>query len=144
MLILDLLERSRSSAEFGEALRQFLRDGRPNDRVDFGGAPPVKVERTLTRLLEAYPELPIDAVEVDARSGCEFFRGTATVRAANERRRVAFHWDCKWRAQQEGWTDWFGFPDQARAAREFGHDCFREWEEISVTEAAPLEAAALD
>ena len=44
-------------------------------------------------------------------------------------RRVRFHWDCKWRALQEGWTDYFGFPDQVRAAREFGHDCFRLWEE---------------
>ena len=33
-------------------------------------------------------------------------------------RTVRFHWDCKWKAQQEGWSDYFGFPDQMRAARE--------------------------
>lgn len=142
MLILDLLDRSRSSADFGEAVRRFVEDGRPNERIAFAGSPPVKVQRMLTRLLEAYPDLPIEAVEVDARSGCEFFRGTATIRAGDEKRNVAFDWNCKWRAEQEGWTDWFGFPDQARAAREFDHDCFRQWEEVGADESARMATAA--
>ena len=45
-------------------------------------------------------------------------------------RQVRFHWDCKWRAQQEGWVDYFGFPDQIRAAREFGWRCFERWEPL--------------
>jgi hypothetical protein len=43
---------------------------------------------------------------------------------------VRFYWDCKWKAQEQGWTDYFGFPDQMRAAREFGYDCFRSWNQL--------------
>ena len=41
----------------------------------------------------------------------------------------SFTWCCRWRAEQEGWKDYFGFPDQIRAAREFGWDCFQRWSE---------------
>lgn len=128
-----LLNRSAASAPFREALAQFLRDGRPSQRIACGpGCPPVKVERTLHKLLVEYPHLPIESIDLQASSGCEYFRGRLTVRTGSEERRVAFHWDCKWRAEQEGWRDWFGFPDQARAAREFGWDCFRAWTEEAV------------
>ena len=133
------LQRSRATETFRAALGRFLRDGRPNEAVRFHAySPPVKVERTLTRMLEAYPDLPIERVEIEAVSGCELFRGTLTIVSAGEQRQVRFHWDCKWRAQQEGWTDYFGFPDQVRAAREFGYDCFRSWEEIEVLRAEDL------
>ena len=136
MSLLTFLQRSRATDPFREAVGRFLRDGRACERVSFTApSPPVKVERTLTRVLEAYPDLPIERVEIDAVSGCESFRGTATLHAAGEERRVRFHWDCRWRAELEGWHDYFGFPDQARAAREFGHDCFRTWEEVGVLEA---------
>ncbi|HEX8695519.1 MAG TPA: hypothetical protein VF746_24110, partial [Longimicrobium sp.] len=52
---------------------------------------------------------------------------------------VRFVWDCKWKAEQHGWHDYFGFPDQGRAAREFGYDCFRAW----VEEAVKLKNIAL-
>jgi hypothetical protein len=145
MTIADLLDRSAAAASFREALTQFLRDGRSSERIAFSpGCPSVKVERTLAKMLVEYPRLSIESIEVHGVSGCEYFRGKLFVRTLTEERRVAFHWDCKWRAEKEGWTDWFGFPDQGRAAREFGWDCFRGWTEEEVSAIAiPIDAAAL-
>lgn len=143
MRLPEFIQHSRATPAFRDALNAFLRTGAPNERVAFDAyAPPVKVERTLTRLLEAYPELAIERVEIAATSGCEFFSGKLVVHAEGGTRQVRFHWDCKWRAQQEGWVDYFGFPDQSRAAREFGHDCFREWTETSPPPAV-MEAVAV-
>lgn len=129
MILSQLLERSRASEPFRSSVVTFVGDSRPNDGVTFDPySPPVKVERTLTKLLEEHPELEIERVEIDGASGCEFFRGELRIHTSAGIRRVRFHWDCKWKALQEGWTDYFGFPDQARAAREFGHDCFRLWQ----------------
>ena len=138
MPILDFLDRSRAADGFRAAVHDFLHRGLPNERVHFDGyAPAVKVERTLAKLLESLPELAIEAVEIDGRSGCEFFRGTATVRAADGAElTVDFDWDCRWRAEQQGWTDFFGLPDQIRAAREFGYDCFRRWDVQPMVEAS--------
>ncbi|HEY0016102.1 MAG TPA: hypothetical protein VGC13_07270 [Longimicrobium sp.] len=134
MTTADLLDRSAATDSFHEAVTRFLRDGRSSERIAFGhGCPGIKVERALTKVLVEYPGLPIESIEVRGASGCEYFRGRLFVRTATEERRVAFHWDCKWRAEQEGWTDWFGFPDQGRAAREFGWDCFRAWTEEEVS-----------
>lgn len=137
MTLAHFLSRARVTDEFREALTQFARSGRANDRVRFGyHSPAIKVERTLTRALEQYPELPVDAVEVEGSSGCEYYRGTLTLFAGEEVRRIRFEWNCKWRAEQMGWRDYFGFADQARAAREFGYDCFRAWAEEPALEAA--------
>lgn len=133
MPLLELLSRSAASDSFRAATREFLRTAQPSADLDFDRrSPPVKVERTLTKLLESYPGLPIERVVIDGASGCEFFRGMATVVAAGRPLQIRFEWNCRWKAEQLGWTDWFGFPDQARAAREFGYDCFRLWEEASV------------
>ncbi|MBW3629432.1 MAG: hypothetical protein KY464_09060, partial [Gemmatimonadetes bacterium] len=130
MTIRDFLERSSATPAFQDAIRAFVRTGAPNDRVGFEAySPPVKIERTLTKMLAAYPNLAIDRVEIRGSSGCEYFSGKLTIHALDGEREVLFHWDCKWRAQQQGWVDYFGFPDQTRAAREFGYDCFREWTE---------------
>jgi hypothetical protein len=135
----DLLLQSPACDAFRAALRSFHNSGRPNERISFDRlSPPVKVERTLTKVLLEYPDLAIESIEVRGSSGCEFFRGTAIVRTATEERHVRFHWDCKWRAEQEGWADYFGFPDQARAAREFGYDCFRSWVEERVVPLEPV------
>lgn len=132
MILSQLLERSRASEAFRDSVAAFVSDSRPNDRVTFDPySPAVKVERTLTKLLEEHPELEIERVEIEGSSGCEFYRGELRIHTMEGMRRVRFHWDCKWRALQEGWTDYFGFPDQARAAREFGHDCFRTWQSES-------------
>lgn len=136
-----LLARSGATPAFRAAVADFARTGRPGPRLRVSpGAPPVKVERTLAKALVEYPALPVESIEVDAVSGCESFRGTLVLRTAEEERRVDFCWDCRWRAEQNGWTDWFGFPDQTRAAREYGWDCFREWEEVSATARVPAAA----
>lgn len=139
MLTEELLLQARVGDSFRAALRTFRNTGRPNERITFDRlSPPVKVERMLTKALVEYPDLAIESIEVRGSSGCEFFRGTAIIRTADEERHVRFHWDCKWKAEQQGWADYFGFPDQARAAREFGYDCFRGWEEEKVVALEPV------
>jgi hypothetical protein len=90
-------------------------------------APRVKVLRLLTQLLADQPQMPISRVEIHGVSGCADFRGWIAVETEAERRVFDFVWDCHWRASQEGWTDCFGFPDQIRAAQEFGWQCFADW-----------------
>lgn len=139
-MIRTVIERTSATPEFREALTEFVHTGAPTDRVRFDHrSPPVKVERVLTKLLASWPDLPVEAVEIDGYSGCEFYSGEATVKVAGGgMRRVQFRWDCRWRAMEQGWTDYFGFPDQTRAAREFGYDCFQLWEEIAAGEGAPV------
>jgi hypothetical protein len=128
MPIQNFLADAAATPSFREGLTQFLAEHRSNESVRFGpGSPPVKVERTLTRLLEAHPEWEIERVEITARSGCEDYRGMMLVVTPQGERTVRFDWNCRWKAEQMGWTDAFGFPDQIRAAREFGYDCFRGW-----------------
>ena len=139
MLTEELLLQARVGDSFRAALRTFRNTGRPNERITFDRlSPPVKVERMLTKALVEYPDLAIESIEVRGSSGCEFFRGTAIIRTADEERHVRFHWDCKWKAEQQGWADYFGVPDQARAAREFGYDCFRSWEVEKVVALEPV------
>ena len=142
MTTADLAPQSRASHAFLSALATFRATGRPNERISFDRlSPPVKVERTLAKVLVEYPDLAIESIEVRGSSGCEFFRGTAVIRTAADERHVRFYWDCKWRAEQQGWTDYFGFPDQMRAAREFGYDCFRAWQEERVMPLEPVLVA---
>lgn len=129
MILTELLARSRAPSAFRTSVSEFLYDGQPNERIAFDRySPPVKVARTLTKLLVEHPDLEIDRVEIDGASGCEFYRGTLRIHTAEAVQAVRFHWDCRWRALEVGWTDYFGLPDQARAAREFDYDCFRVWE----------------
>ena len=90
-------------------------------------APRVKVLRTLAQLLAAEPGLRVERVRVDGMSGCCDFRGTVVVTADGRDMTFDFVWDCRWRAQQEGWVDRWGSADQSRAAREFGWRCFSRW-----------------
>jgi hypothetical protein len=131
MQLTRFLERSAATEAFRNAIAEFQKTGEPNGSVRYERRPPpIKVERTLTKILATYPGLPIERVTIDGFSGCELFRGHAVIEADGERRNVRFEWNCRWKAEQLGWTDWFGFPDQGRAAREFEHDCFLLWEEI--------------
>jgi hypothetical protein len=142
MKISEFLAASRSTPEFRDALARFLVSKGPSPRIDFNPhSPPVKIERVLTMLLASHPEWAIDAVEIDGVSGCEYFRGTLRVQSLESVHAIEFRWDCRWKAEQQGWTDAFGFPDQIRAARDFGYDCFREWSTKSIpTEASPVPA----
>ncbi|MGH7719781.1 MAG: hypothetical protein ACREON_13180, partial [Gemmatimonadaceae bacterium] len=90
--------------------------------------------RLLTHLLASEADLVIDAVRITARSGCSNFVGTIEVETPDGVRAFDFVWDCRWRAEQEGWTDCFGFPDQIRAAGEFDWQCFSVWQETEVEE----------
>jgi hypothetical protein len=132
MALATHLDQSAATEDFRTGVGGFLREMRPNARVRYNaGCPPVKVERTLTHLLAAHPDLPVEAVEIEGRSGCEYFRGTLEVEAGGESQAFRFEWNCRWKAEEMGWTDAFGLPDQIRAARHFGHDCFRVWEEVA-------------
>ncbi|CAN5559369.1 hypothetical protein BH24GEM3_BH24GEM3_22610 [soil metagenome] len=134
----QFLDQSQATAAFREAVAHFVRTRQPSSAIQFSSRlPPVKIERALTKIIEAYPDLPLERVEIDGTSGCEFFRGTATLSAGAEQRRVEFNWDCRWKAMQVGWTDYFGLPDQIRAAREFGYDCFRVWTEQQAAAYSP-------
>jgi len=124
----DLLASSAATPEFRQELIAFTTALRAGGRVQFGtGNPPVKVVRAICGLLEAQPTLAIDRVHVDAASGCSDYRGTVTV---NGTIKFQFVWDCRWRAEQEGFKDYFGDPDQIRAARTFGYRCFEVFKPI--------------
>lgn len=94
-------------------------------------APRVKVLRVIAQLAASEPKLAVDRIHVDAHSGCSDFAGTLTAVAGGTEYAFRFTWCCQWRALEEGWTDCFGFPDQMRAAREFGWRCFERWEPIA-------------
>lgn len=125
----ELLQASAATPEFAAAARQLASEGRPNDRIAFTpGNPPVKVVRALCGLLELHPGLVIERAEVRGASGCSDYRGEILVNGGAHRFR--FTWDCAWKASQLGWKDYFGEPDQIRAARTYGYRCFQHFEEI--------------
>ena len=126
----DLIADSAATDSFRQAVAEFERGGRSDRIVANAGAPAVKVLRAISQLLAAEPRLPIDSVIVEGRSGCSDFRGTLTARANGEDIRYDFVWDCAWRAEQAGFTTFWGGADQQRAAREFGWDCFQQFERV--------------
>ncbi len=128
--MLTYLDAAAAHPEFKRELIDFVR-GADSSRIALEGyAPRVKVERVLTQLLFAHPTLSVERVLVTARSGCSDFKGELVAFTSdNAEHRFAFTWCCSWKAEQQGWRDCFGFWDQARAAREFGWDCFERWEQ---------------
>ncbi|MCC5874855.1 MAG: hypothetical protein JJU11_01425 [Candidatus Sumerlaeia bacterium] len=126
----DLLAASKATDEFKEAVRVFESDQSPSDRVIFkSGNPPVKVLRVIMGLLETAVDYEIETVEVNGVSGCSDYRGTVTV---NDGDRVYhFAWDCAWKAKEMGWTDFMGYPDQIKAARTFGYQCFEQFKQMN-------------
>ena len=127
--ILPFLDAAAAHPDFKRELLEFVR-GADAPRIEVRGyTPRVKVERVLTQLFHAHPDLEVERVRLDARSGCSDFTGEiVAITRENAEHRFAFTWCCSWKAEQEGWRDCFGFWDQARAAREFGWDCFERWE----------------
>jgi hypothetical protein len=141
MNIADFLDRSRATDAFRADLLAFAEHASA-DRVHLARpSPRVKVLRLVAQLVTQEPSLAIDRIVVDGRSGCSDFCGTLTVHASGERRTYDFAWDCQWRAQQEGWEDCFGFPDQIRAAQTFGWDCFMTWRRTDELTSAARPAA---
>ena len=123
-----LLAHSAALPAFRDDVAAFLAY-RDAPRVTLGRmAPRVKVARVLAQLLAAWPALRVARVHVDGESGCAHFRGTLSLECADgATHRVAFRWDCRWRAEREGWRDASGAPDQGLAAATFGWRCFAEW-----------------
>jgi hypothetical protein len=122
----DLLGASAATPAFKEAVERLSKQQAPGPAIAMaGGVPPVKALRAIMKLLETSPDLAVDRVRIDARSGCSDFVGSISVNDGAVV--VDFKWDCAWRAEEQGWTDYFGAPDQIRAAREFGYQCFEEW-----------------
>ena len=128
--LLSYLDGTAAHPEFKQDVLAFVR-GRATARIELEGhAPRVKVERLLTQLCAQPPGRRVERVSVRGRSGCSDYSGELRVTADGTEHRFAFTWCCAWRAEQEGWRDCFGFWDQARAAREFGYQCFQQWEQI--------------
>jgi hypothetical protein len=122
-----ILQKSQATEPFKLDVAAFC-SGQPAPRVTVEGlAPRVKVERLLIQLLTAESALPITRVVVRGRSGCSDFVGEVKVETISETHVFDFVWDCRWRAEQQGWIDCFGLPDQMRAAQEFGWRCFQLW-----------------
>jgi molybdopterin-guanine dinucleotide biosynthesis protein len=130
----SILEKSAATPEFKAAVRDLTKGARSGERVAFNPvSPPVKVLRAISKLLSHYSEIEVDRVIVEGFSGCSDYVGKIEVLEiqSDQKHVFEFVWDCKWRAQQEGWTDDFGLPDQMRAARMFGWDCFKKWEKLT-------------
>jgi hypothetical protein len=129
MEFVEIAERCRATPTFLAELARYAA-GAEVERVAVARwAPRVKVLRVLAQLFDARPDLTVDRIALEGASGCADFVGTITVGSDAGEHRFEFAWDCRWRAEQEGWYDPFGFPDQIRAAREFGWRCFVRWEE---------------
>jgi hypothetical protein len=126
----QILATSSAPETFKRSVRSYCETGASDHIQVEGFAPRIKVRRLLTQVLAAEPELPIERIALRARSGCSDFVGTVQIHTASETRVYEFVWDCRWRAEQEGWTDCFGFPDQIRAAREYDWRCFLRWEPV--------------
>ncbi len=101
----------------------------PADRIHTAPmSPRVKVLRAIAQLLHAEPTLAVDRVDVRAVSGCAEFTGVlVATEASGAQHTFDFEWNCEWKARQLGYVDFFGFPDQIRAAQEFGWQCFKHW-----------------
>ena len=126
-----LLTQSGATEAFKADVARFLA-GDHTSRVKVESfVPRVKVQRLLTQLLVQESTLPIDQVVIRGSAGCSDFVGTIDVHTASGSHVFDFVWCCRWRAEREGYVDYFGFPDQSRAAQEFGWQCFRKWERRS-------------
>ena len=123
----QILERSRALEPFKHAVRSYCTGGTADLIQIDGYAPAVKVCRLLAHILSTEPLLPIERVSLRGRSGCSDFAGTVQLQTPAGTSSYEFIWDCRWRAEQEGWLDCFGFPDQIRAAREYDWRCFQHW-----------------
>jgi hypothetical protein len=124
----SVIEKSRATDGFKQAITGFAAGDRP-DRVQLETyVPRVKVQRLLTQLLTAEPSLEIEQVVIRGMSGCSDFVGSVDVQTTSGSHVFDFVWCCRWRAESEGYVDYYGFPDQMRAAQEFDWRCFQRWE----------------
>jgi hypothetical protein len=127
-----LLDNSRATPAFRADLEAFAAGG-TEERIEAPTHNPrVKVLRTVAQLLAAEPALAVDQVRIRAASGCADYVGRMdVVDAAGQSHSFEFEWNCEWKATQLGYVDAFGLPDQIRAAREFGWQCFARWTRVA-------------
>jgi DNA-binding transcriptional LysR family regulator len=125
-----ILRASRATDEFKRDVLAFRHQGRAARIGAPHHAPPVKVLRVISQLLAEHPDYTVLSIRVEARAGCSDYIGTLDVDTAEGPRRFEFTWCCRWRAELEGWLDYFGFPDQIRAAREYDWRCFQRWVQL--------------
>lgn len=124
----DLLEKSDATESFKRAVRDFS-EGKDSKLIQYSsGSPKIKVLRVLMKLLDECREEPITEVDIQGASSCSSYLGTLTFGPNNGK--IAFNWDCAWKAKQEGLKTWYGAPDQMKAARLFGYQCFERFETI--------------
>ena len=128
--LLPYLEAAAAHPDLKREVLDYLQGGSATRLALKGYAPRVKVERVLTQLFHAHPDLRVERIELSARSGCSDFTGELIVHEGEVSHRFAFTWCCAWRARELGWKDCFGFWDQTRAAREYGWRCFERWEPL--------------
>lgn len=124
----SLLSRSSASADFKTDIQSFLSGGDTRCLKVESYVPHVKVRRLIAQLLSVEPALEIEQVVIRGRSGCSDFVGSVDVHTRSGPHIFDFVWCCRWRAESEGYVDYFGFPDQTRAAHEFDWQCFQRWE----------------
>jgi hypothetical protein len=136
----QILERSFATPRFKADVVAFAKRAEAPSITLLRIVPRIKVIRLINQLLHAHPEWVVDTLTIDGKSGCSDFVGTLTVEGGGESRMIEFAWDCRWRAEQEGWVDAYGFPDQIRAADEFGWNCFQQWQ-LSTASTATSETA---
>jgi hypothetical protein len=130
-LIQTAISTSRATTDFKTDVEAFL-TGSVSHRVKVESrVPRVKVRRLLTQLLASEPALEIDRVVIRGASGCSDFVGSVEVETKSGAHVFDFVWCCRWKAESEGLVDYFGFPDQMRAAIEFDWLCFQRWERRS-------------
>jgi hypothetical protein len=123
------LANSRAAEQFKADVLQYFTTGSA-ERIGVRGNPPrVKVMRLLRHVLASHADLDIERISLEGQSGCSDFVGTAQLTTTGGTLDFEFVWCCRWRAEEQGWTDFLGFPDQIRAAREFDWNCFRVWRE---------------
>lgn len=126
----DLLKESAATQEFKDAVTTFFNDKKQNDFIKHSsGIPAVKIIRVIMKLLQEYPETKIESIRVDAQSGCSNFDGMLAVEPENLT--IHFSWDCAWRAKQSNVVNQWGMVDQAKAAWDFGYQCFSTFEPVA-------------
>ncbi len=141
MHLTDMLDESSATSEFKAAVLSAHERVRTPLITSAHPVPHLKIVRLLKQLLTEEKDLEIESVRIHASSGCSDLTGAIDVMCSDGTRRFEFAWDCAWRAQQLGWTDCFGFPDQMRAAAEYDWRCFKTWQAVDETRRERFAAA---
>lgn len=124
----ELIQASSATSDFKAAIRTFFA-GLDSELIRYSaGAPRVKVLRVLMKLFETFPEEEISDARIEGVSSCSAFEGRLWFGPNGTE--VVFNWDCHWKARQENMNAWYGAPDQTRAAKEFGYQCFETFERV--------------